>query len=221
MSSVSVVEREVALPPLGLAGELCEPVGARGLVVFAHGSGSGRNSPRNRAVAAHLQADGLATLLFDLLLPREADEAWKRFDVRLLSDRLIQVFDWAAAQGAPGARPLGLFGSSTGAAVALAAASRRPDRVGAIVARGGRPDLVMTELSRVRAPTLLLVGGADAEVLELNRRALARFGGPVALDVVPGASHLFEEPGTLEEVALRASAWFRHHLCGDPEGRDP
>ncbi|WP_454917233.1 dienelactone hydrolase family protein [Xanthobacter sediminis] len=225
MSPVPTPGREVAIAPLGLVGELCVPPDARALVVFAHGSGSSRLSPRNRAVAAHLQDDGFATLLFDLLLPDEAGDSRKMFDPMLLSDRLVQALDWAAGVPALAALPVGLFGASTGAAAALVTAARRPDRVGTVVARGGRPDLVLAVLAMVRAPTLLLVGGADAEVLELNRRALIRFGGPVVLEVIPGASHLFAEPGTLEEVAQRASGWFARHLGPvsgvAPAGRGP
>lgn len=205
--------REVVIPPLDLAGALGLPAVARALVVFVHGSGSGRLSPRNLAVAEQLREEGFATLLFDLLRPEEAGDARKIFDPAFLSARLAQALDWVAGRSELAALPLGLFGASTGAAVALLAAAGQAERVGAVVARGGRPDLVLSTLPRVRAPTLLLVGGADREVLELNRRALIRFGGPVALDVIPGASHLFSEPGALEAVARRSGAWFERHLC--------
>ncbi|MDQ0504644.1 dienelactone hydrolase family protein [Xanthobacter agilis] len=213
MSPVSAPGHDVSVAPLGLAGELCVPPQARALVVFAHGSGSGFQSPRNRQVAEYLHGEGFATLLFDLLLPEESGDPRKMFDPMLLSDRLLGAVDWAATVPGLGALPVGLFGASTGAAAALVTAARAPDRVGAIVARGGRPDLVLAVLALVRVPTLLLVGGADAEVLELNRRALIRFGGPVALEVIPGAHHLFEEPGALDQVARRAGGWFRQHLC--------
>ncbi|MFG1430807.1 alpha/beta fold hydrolase [Xanthobacter sp. V2C-8] len=214
VSQATPTARPCAIPPLGLPGELGVPRGARGLVVFAHGSGSGVGSPRNRAVADHLRRDGLATLLFDLLLPEEEGDSRKMFDPLFLSDRLLQALDWAGSVREARGLAVGLFGASTGAAVALAVAARFPERIDAVVARGGRPDLVLPVLALVRAPTLLLVGGADEEVLELNRRALIRFGGPVALEVVPGAGHLFAEPGTLDQVALRASAWFLRHLGG-------
>lgn len=201
-----------------LEGELSVPAYPRGLVVFAHGSGSSRKSPRNRFVAEALRARGLATLLFDLLTPEEERaDAWDahlRFDIPLLADRLVRVTDWLAHQGGVGTLPLGLFGASTGAAAALIAAAARPNAVKAVVSRGGRPDLAEDVLPRVRAPTLLIVGGDDDEVLRLNRVAYARLGAQKALSVVPGATHLFEEPGALEEVAGRAAEWFASHLVG-------
>ncbi|MFG1479441.1 dienelactone hydrolase family protein [Xanthobacter sp. V4C-4] len=204
--------REVVVAPLGLAGLLSVPERARGLVVFAHGSGSSRLSRRNIAVAEHLQGAGLGTLLFDLLLPWEAGDERKMFDPVLLSERLAQALDWVAGEGEAQALPLGLFGASSGAAAALLVAAGGHRAIGAIVARGGRPDLVLSALAHVRAPTLLLVGGADREVLELNRRALIRFGGPVTLEVIPGARHLFGEPGALDAVAQRSADWFIRHL---------
>jgi len=199
-----------------LEGDLAVPTAARGLVVFAHGSGSSRKSPRNRFVAEALRERGLATLLFDLLTPaeerRDAVDAHLRFDIPLLAERLVQVTDWLQAWGGPGALPLGLFGASTGAAAALIAAAQRPDAVKAVVSRGGRPDLAGEAQFEVRAPTLLIVGGDDAQVLELNRESYARLGGPKELAVVPGATHLFEEPGALEEVARLAGAWFVRFL---------
>ena len=183
---------------------------ARGqpLVVFAHGSGSSRRSPRNRAVAATLRARGMGTLLLDLLTPREEAEQDLRFEIGLLARRLDEVARWAEARG----HRVALFGSSTGAAAALVAASRLP--VAAVVSRGGRPDLAGDALPRVRAPTLLLVGGADADVLALNREAMGRMRGEVRLDVIPGATHLFEEPGALDEVATRAASFFAEHFHG-------
>ncbi len=205
--------------PVGSAlldGDLALPAHARGLVVFAHGSGSSRYSPRNLQVAEALRARGLGTLLFDLLTPAEehADDrdAHLRFDIPLLGDRLVRVLDWLAREATVSHLPLGLFGASTGAAAALHAAANRPAQVQAVVSRGGRPDLAPGSLPRVLAPTLLIVGGEDDEVLQLNRAALARLGGPAALAVVPGASHLFVEPGALEDVARRAGDWFERHL---------
>lgn len=205
-------EFEVQIGPLALVGDLVQPDDAFALVMFAHGSGSSRRSPRNREVAAVLQSHGLATLLFDLLRPHEADDRRNVFDVELLGARVVQAVDWAAAQPALGRWPVGLFGASTGAAAALIAAAERPARVGAVVSRGGRPDLAAPWLARVAAPTLLIVGGADTQVLELNRLALDRLGGPKRLDVVARATHLFEEPGALERVAELAATWFVAHL---------
>jgi putative phosphoribosyl transferase len=198
-----------------LEGEFTLPSGASGIVVFAHGSGSGRFSPRNRAVAAVLVQAGLATLLMDLLTLEEesADRltAHLRFDIELLTQRVVGAIDWLPTQPGAKALPIGCFGASTGAAAALIAASQRPDRVGAVVSRGGRPDLAGPALARVRAPTLLIVGGRDREVLELNQSALEDLGGPAWLEIVPGASHLFEEPGALERVAALARDFFLAH----------
>jgi putative phosphoribosyl transferase len=200
------------IPPLGLPAFLSLPGGARGLVVFAHGSGSGRMSPRNRQVAVALQEQGLATLLFDLLLPEEAADRRKVFDIPLLASRLEDAVRWVGAQEQIATLPLGLFGASTGAAAALVAASRAYVGARAIVSRGGRPDLAASELGLVEAPTLLIVGGADEQVLALNRAAMPAFKGPVELEVVAGAGHLFEEPGALEEVTRLATGWFLRHL---------
>jgi dienelactone hydrolase len=201
---------------LELAGDLGLPPKPAGLVLFAHGSGSSRFSSRNRAVARHLNDVGLATLLLDLLTADEevidARTAELRFDIPLLARRLTGTVDWTDRQPALAALPLGLFGASTGAAAALITAAERPQRVAAVVSRGGRPDLALPVLDRVRAPTLLIVGGHDREVLALNRQALAALTGPKALDIVPGATHLFEEPGALEQVAQRAGDWFLSHL---------
>jgi nucleotide-binding universal stress UspA family protein/dienelactone hydrolase len=180
----------------------------RGVVVFAHGSGSSRHSPRNRHVADALVRAGFATLLMDLLDEDEAQDRGNVFDVELLADRLAAATGWLATQPETAGLPVGYFGASTGSAAALAAAARRPDRVAAVVSRGGRPDLAWEYLPAVAAPTLLIVGGADDHVLALNRDSLERLDCPKALAVVPGASHLFEEPGALDEVARRAADWF-------------
>ncbi|WP_437631172.1 phosphoribosyltransferase family protein [Sorangium sp. So ce854] len=199
-----------------LEGSLTLPAGATGLVLFAHGSGSSRHSPRNRFVAEELQSAGLATLLFDLLTAEEeaVDErtGHLRFDVELLAGRVLGAALATRELPETSALPIGYFGASTGAAAALIAAARRPDLAGAVVSRGGRPDLAGAHLEQVHAPTLLLVGSADTEVLALNRQALERLRGPRRLAIVEGATHLFEEPGTLEEVARAASAWFVRYL---------
>ena len=206
------VAATVAIPPLGLEGLLGVPRGALGLVLFAHGSGSSRFSPRNTYVARALQDSGLATLLFDLLTEDEQEVRANVFDIALLAARLEQAIDWAGEDARTRALPLGLFGSSTGAAAALVAAAHRPDWVRAVVSRGGRPDLAGPALGAVRAPTLLVVGGADEQVLELNHEAMAMMTCETELEVVPGATHLFEEPGTLDAVVAAASGWFRRHL---------
>jgi len=195
-----------------LPGILCLPRGARGIVLFAHGSGSGRNSPRNQFVARALNEGGLATLLLDLLDEYEAEDRDKVFDIELLANRLESAAGWLADQPAMRAMRLGYFGASTGAAAALVAAARQPDLVGAVVSRGGRPDLAYDLLPAVTAPTLLIVGGADETVQKLNERALRRLRCPKELVVVPGATHLFPEPGALDEVARLACAWFSKHL---------
>jgi putative phosphoribosyl transferase len=204
--------REVTIPPIGLAGTLHVPAGATALVVFAHGSGSSRLSPRNRTVADALNARGMATLLFDLLTPTEEADRANVFDIRLLAKRLVDVIKWLETEPSLARLPLGLFGASTGAAAALVAAAAIPDRVGAVVSRGGRPDLAGDALVRVLAPTLLIVGGADFGVIELNEQALAQLGVPKALEIVPGASHLFPEEGALETVIELAARWFEQHL---------
>jgi putative phosphoribosyl transferase len=203
-----------------LEGDLEIPEGAVGVVLFAHGSGSGRHSPRNRFVARELQVAGLATFLIDLLTAEEEevdrDTAHLRFDIPLLAERLVAATHWLAADPSTRGLNVGYFGASTGAAAALVAAAVEPDRVGAVVSRGGRPDLAGDALPRVRAPTLLIVGGRDLAVLDLNRTAMARMRTEVRLEIVPGATHLFEEPGTLEAVAHLARDWFLRHL---PQGR--
>ncbi|RME70068.1 MAG: hypothetical protein D6776_12190 [Planctomycetota bacterium] len=199
-----------------LEGELAVPPGARGLVVFAHGSGSSRHSPRNRFVARHLQAVGLGTLLFDLLTPAEerVDLVTRefRFDIPLLARRLVGAVAWVGDQPELQGLALGCFGASTGAAAALIAAAAAPDRVAAVVSRGGRVDLAGEALERVEAPTLMIVGERDTIVLDLNRQAYARMHCEREIAIVPGASHLFEEPGALEQVADLAAAWFLRHL---------
>lgn len=199
----------VRIAPRGLIGDLAAPPGAAGLVIFAHGSGSSRLSPRNRQVAERLADAGLATLLFDLLTVDEADDRANVFDIGLLAGRLVEAIDWARARFA---LPIGLFGASTGAAAALTAAALRPDAVAAVVSRGGRPDLAGPVLAEVTAPTLLIVGGNDEPVLGLNRWARDRLGGLSRLEIVPGATHLFEEPGALEAVSDLARDWFADHL---------
>ena len=221
-------ERGIALPAgeVELEGDLRVPATVEGIVVFAHGSGSSRHSPRNRAVAEALHEAGLATLLFDLLTPEEErrDTATGeiRFDVDLLAERVVAAVDWLAGQPDVASLAIGCFGASTGAAAALLAAAERPARIGAVVSRGGRPDLAGAALERVHTPTLLIVGGDDQPVLAMNRDALARLAAPKSrLEVVSGATHLFEEPGKLEEVARLAGEWFTAHLTGAPEERPP
>ena len=195
-----------------LPGVLSVPAQARGLVVFAHGSGSSRHSPRNQHVAAVLQAQGLATLLFDLLDAQEGQDRRNVFNITLLARRLADAVDWVGRQKALAHLPLGLFGASTGAAAALVASALRPGRVCAVVCRGGRPDLAASALPVVTAPTLMIVGGADLDVVDLNQQAIARMRAPVRLKIIPGASHLCEEPGALDRVALLAAQWFRDHV---------
>ena len=214
----------VAAGPVTLEGNLSLPERARGIVLFAHGSGSSRHSPRNRYVARVLDEAKLATLLVDLLTPDEEAvdlrTAHLRFDIRLLAGRLVGVTDWLTQYPDTRELRIGYFGASTGAAAALVAAARRPDAVGAIVSRGGRPDLAGPALARVRAPTLLIVGGNDFEVVELNRRALALLRCEKQLEIVPGATHLFEEPGALEEVARLAREWFERYLTPTEAGSE-
>lgn len=194
-----------------LPGDLTVPGGARGLVVFAHGSGSSRHSPRNRAVASRLVDGGFATFLFDLLTPSEDRVRASRFDIDLLAPRLLAAIAMLRAHPPTTGLPVGLFGASTGAAVALIAAADRPQWISAVVSRGGRPDLAGSRLSQVTAPTLLLVGSRDQEVLALNRQAADHLA-DVEVSVVDGATHLFEEPGALEQVTESAAAWFSSHL---------
>ena len=205
--------RDVRIPPRELAGILQIPNNAYALVVFVHGSGSSRLSPRNTAVADALNDWGIATLLFDLLTPAEEADRANVFDIPLLADRLADAIRWLGGQASVATLPLGLFGASTGAAAALVAAAKLPRRVGAVVSRGGRPDLAGDALEEVEAPTLLIVGGADFGVIELNEQAFARLRGPKALEIVPGASHLFPEPGALEAVIDYAAKWFERYLA--------
>ncbi len=206
--------REVHIPAgtVTLPGTLALPAGCAAVVLFAHGSGSSRHSPRNRQVAEVLQQAGIGTLLFDLLTEFEARDRRNVFDIDLLAERLDQARHWLETEARPDQFALGYFGASTGAAAALVAEAEHPHSVGAIVSRGGRPDLAGEALARVTAPTLLIVGGADYDVLELNQAALAQLRSPKKLVVVPGATHLFEEPGTLEQVAEFAMDWFTTHL---------
>lgn len=215
------VERDVTvrLDELELHGRLTVPTRAHGLVVFAHGSGSGRHSPRNRAVADVLHEAGVGTLLIDLLADTEADDRTLVFDVELLADRLNAIVRWLRHDQATRHLPIGLFGGSTGAAAALLAAARPYSGITAVVCRGGRVDLARGQLRWVRCPVLLLVGELDDEVLQLNRIAANELGCDHWLVVVPGASHLFEELGTLDEVAQRAADWFAHQFVVSPAAR--
>jgi putative phosphoribosyl transferase len=229
VSAEITVGRPVLLDLSGvtLHGDLSLPADSRGLVIFAHGSGSSRHSPRNRAVAEVLQHSRLGTLLLDLLTQPEdrTDEvtAEFRFNIPLLADRLVGAIDWANAHPHTSPLPIGLFGASTGAAAALIAAARRPEAVRAVVSRGGRPDLAQESLELVAAPTRLIVGGRDEVVIELNEQALARLRGPKELHIVPGATHLFEEPGALDQVSQLAKEWFERHLAAEQRGnrREP
>lgn len=213
MASVADV-RPVQIGKLRLKALLGVPEGARGLVIFAHGSGSGRLSPRNNHVAAALRQAGLATLLLDLLTPSEELDRANVFDIPLLASRLDLATEWASQQ--PETKPLrvGYFGASTGAGAALVAAAQAPEQVHAVVSRGGRPDLAGAALAQVHAPTLLIVGGLDGPVIELNHQAQDRLTCKTELVIVPGASHLFEEPGTLDIVVQHATRWFQAHLGG-------
>ncbi len=231
MAAPAAVEREVRVKAAGaaLVGDLAVPAGARAVVLFAHGSGSSRKSPRNRAVAEVLRGSGLGTLLIDLLTDREEAEdavtGHLRFDIPFLARRLVDVKRWLAREPETRRLPVGYFGASTGGGAALAAAAEDPAGVFAVVSRGGRPDLAREALPRVTAPTLLLVGGRDTPVIEMNRQAQGAMRAERRLEIVPGATHLFEEPGTLERVADLAAAWFRDHLPaaegGGPSGGGP
>ncbi len=219
-SAVSGIEREIKIDAGGvtLEGTLAIPPGSTALVLFAHGSGSSRHSPRNRYVAEVLQANGIGTLLFDLLTREEeaVDQytAELRFDIGLLAERLAGATQWVRGQPELRGLKLGYFGASTGAAAALVAAAKLPDEVSAVVSRGGRPDLAEEALEAVRAPTLLIVGGDDEPVIGMNRHAFVRMRhAEKELVIIPGATHLFEEPGKLEEVARIAAEWFARHLA--------
>jgi pimeloyl-ACP methyl ester carboxylesterase len=212
------VHEAVQIPSgaVALDADLRLPDGAVGLVIFAHGSGSSRFSRRNRAVAAALEDEGFATLLLDLLTAAEesVDEGTRefRFDIDLLGNRVVTATDWAQVRRDLAPLPVAFFGASTGAAAALLAAAARPEITRAVISRGGRPDLAGKVLPHVQAPTLLIVGGNDGPVIDMNRQAMARMKAPVSLEIVPGATHLFEEPGALECVAALASDWCRRHL---------
>jgi len=212
------LEQIVQIPVNGitLEGALVIPADSCGIVLFAHGSGSSRHSPRNNFVAQVLQGAGLGTLLLDLLT-REEDASYEnRFDIDLLTWRLERATQWMLEQPRGESLDIGYFGASTGAAAALQAAATFGDSIGAVVSRGGRPDLAMAALANVESPTLLIVGGLDYEVLELNRRAYQKLKAEKHLEIVPGATHLFEEPGTLQEVARLAGQWFKRHLGRKP-----
>jgi dienelactone hydrolase len=205
--------------PIGdhfLQGDLRLPADPHGIVLFAHGSGSSRHSPRNQYVAGTLEGRGLATLLIDLLTPQEEaiDDvtAELRFDIPMLAGRLVTIVDWLRRRKETAPLSIGLFGASTGGGAALMAAADRPAEIAAVVSRGGRPDLAGPALANVRTPTLLIVGGLDGPVIQMNRDAKTQMRGEVSLEIVPGATHLFEEPGTLERVADLAGAWFASHL---------
>lgn len=207
---------QVTAGEVSLEGNLVVPQGAKGVVLFAHGSGSSRHSPRNRYVAEVLQRSGLGTLLIDLLTrdeeARDMITAELRFDIALLARRLVGATDWLRQEPETRELSVGYFGASTGGGAALVAAAERPEAVKAVVSRGGRPDLAGAALARVQAPTLLIVGGDDEPVIELNQMAKAALTSPTELAIIPGATHLFEEPGTLEAVARLAADWFRRHL---------
>lgn len=209
-------ERSIQIPPSGVVGDLAIPSNARGIVIFAHGSGSSRLSSRNRFVAGVLQEAKLATLLLDLLTAEEERIDFRtrhlRFDIDLLAKRLVQASGWVAEDSSIGSLPVGYFGASTGAAAALIAAAQLPESTRAVVSRGGRPDLAGAALPKVKAPTLLIVGGDDDPVIELNEKALNELECERRLEIVPGATHLFEEPGALEQVAGLASKWFSRYL---------
>ena len=205
--------RNVTIRPVGLEGSVAVPAAAKGIVLFAHGSGSGRLSPRNKFVAQGLRQSGIATLLFDLLTENEADDRRNVFDIALLAERLSMATSWVRQDAETARLKIGYFGASTGAAAALVAAAAEGDRVAAVVSRGGRPDLAGAALAVVKAPTLLIVGGDDTVVLGLNRAALAELHCPKQLSVVPGATHLFEEPGALEAVVEHARSWFLTHFA--------
>jgi putative phosphoribosyl transferase len=213
LSAYSARSREVSIGPLGLAGILGIPDEPKGIVLFAHGSGSGRYSPRNGFVARALQEAGFATLLLDLLLEEEALDRRNVFDIALLAERLLMATAWARQNADAAQLPVCYFGASTGAAATFVAEAAGAWPIAAIVSRGGRPDLAGADLARVRAPTLLIVGGADPMVLDLNRLALLELRCEKRLTVVPGATHLFEEPGALETVVGLAVDWFASHLA--------
>lgn len=203
---------EIQVSNVSLEGEIALPDDAHGLVIFSHGSGSSRFSPRNNFVAQQLQRRGIGTFLFDLLTEDEDKDYSQRFNIELLSQRLVDVTKQVIKLQEVKSLPIGYFGASTGAASALIAASLLPNKIHAVVSRGGRPDLAMDHLTKVKAPTLLIVGGLDFEVIKLNEKALQKLPGVRHLEIVDGATHLFEEPGTLEQVAQLSGDWFIQHL---------
>ncbi len=209
---VCMTEARIIIEPYGLRGTLVWPERANALIVFAHGSGSSRLSPRNMQVAGALNARGMATLLFDLLTAQEESDRRNVFDIRLLADRLVHAIRWLDEERETGGLHLGLFGASTGAAAALMAAAELGTRVEAVVSRGGRPDLAMADLPRVRAATLLIVGSVDTPVIALNEEAFSALHDPKAIEIIAGATHLFSEPGALERVIEHAADWFERHL---------
>lgn len=223
-SALNVEQKPVQIPSgrVNLEGNLNMPEATQGVVIFAHGSGSSRHSPRNRYVAEVLNQAQLATLLFDLLTLDEEQEdrltGHLRFNIEFLADRLVTATEWLAQNLDVPKMPVGYFGASTGAGAALVAAARRPQAVDAIVSRGGRPDMAGAVLPQVQAPTLLIVGGNDAPVIEMNKEALAQLEVEKKLEIVPGATHLFEEPGALENVAQLACDWFERCLAGKSGG---
>jgi len=218
-TAVRVHERSIRISAgrVTLDGDLSIPSHAHGVVLFAHGSGSSRFSSRNKHVAELLRESGFATLLIDLLTPSEEDIDRRtgeyRFDIGRLAERLVDATEWLGSDEATTKLPVSVFGASTGGGAALVAAAEIPEGIASVVSRGGRPDLAGEALQRVRAPTLLIVGGNDEEVLELNREALAQLSAPSRLEVIPGATHLFEEPGALDEVARHAAAWFETYAA--------
>lgn len=218
-----MAERSIEIPPSGIAADLRIPMEAKGLVIFAHGSGSSRLSTRNRFVARVLDRAGFASLLLDLLTAAEEDIDLRtrhlRFDIDLLAKRLAEATAWSREDRQTGRLPLAYFGASTGAAAALIAAANLPEAIRAVVSRGGRPDLAGPALVQVKAPTLLIVGGDDVPVIELNEQAFNQLQCEKKLEIVPGATHLFEEPGTLERVAALASNWFQDHLSMRSEAK--
>ncbi|MDZ7737106.1 MAG: alpha/beta family hydrolase [Gammaproteobacteria bacterium] len=222
MNHIKSQEVAITADSVALNGTLSIPDNAKGIIVFAHGSGSSRFSPRNQQVAGVLNEASFATLLFDLLSAEEYEydsvTAEYRFNIPLLSERLVAAIDWTMSRAELQSLPIGLFGASTGSAAALVAAAERPDHVHAVVSRGGRPDLAEAYLTQVRAPTLLIIGGQDQQVQLLNQQAAERMAAPNQLVVVPDATHLFEEPGKLEEVARLAVDWFEKHC---PARRSP
>jgi len=205
-------EVNISVNGISLPGTLVLPDQAQGIVIFAHGSGSSRFSPRNRFVAEVLHKAGIGTLLFDLLTQEEDQVYENRFNIDLITERLVKATEWLAGQEEARDVPFGYFGASTGAAAALKGAARLGGRLSAVVSRGGRPDLAMADLPQVQSPTLLIVGGLDYQVLDLNRQALDKLSAPKHLEIIPGATHLFEEPGTLEQAADAAAAWFKENL---------